>query len=66
MRLPWLDTIRFWAAVVAFALFLTAVALPSEAEYLVSPGDQFFDDGGANESGRAGNKDAHSKTPRLR
>ncbi len=38
----------------------------SEAEDLMSRGDQFFDDGGAKESGRASNKDAHRKSSRLR
>jgi hypothetical protein len=37
----------------------------SKAEYLVSRGDQFSDDGGADESSRAGNEDTHKKILRV-
>jgi hypothetical protein len=34
----------------------------SKTEHAVSRCDQFFDNGGADESGRAGNKDMHDET----
>ena len=37
----------------------------SKAEHLVSRGDQFSDDGGADESSRAGNEDTHKKILRV-
>jgi hypothetical protein len=37
-----------------------------EADYLVSRGDQFADDGRANEAGRAGDEDTHEKFSRFR
>jgi hypothetical protein len=37
-----------------------------QAEYGVSPRDQFWDNGGADESSRAGNKDPHKTSPRWR
>jgi hypothetical protein len=36
-----------------------------ETEHLVSRGDQFFDDGGADESRRAGNKNSHKEILRM-